>query len=197
MFPGDPVSSSFDYTSLTSTAFPTSHSTTAETIDWTALGCLPGSSAAEQELGLVAHPANSLESQSQVSFPSVGSPDTPFDHINSNTNHSHHPTPLITTNSPPTSTAKPTTRPLMPSVSATTTFPTPSRSTSPKDAPSRVSKRELNTMAARRYRQRRLDRVSQLEEELEAVKRERDELRMRVSKLEGETDALRGMLKEK
>jgi cell division protein FtsB len=52
-------------------------------------------------------------------------------------------------------------------------------------------------MAARRYRQRRLDRMTQLEEELEAVKRERDELKMRVSKLEGETDALRSMLKEK
>ncbi len=84
--------------------------------------------------------------------------------------------------------------------SATSTLPTPSpasRESSPKENPSRISKRQLNTMAARRYRQRRLDRMTQLEEELEAVKRERDELKMRVSKLEGETEALRSMVKEK
>lgn len=68
---------------------------------------------------------------------------------------------------------------------------------SPKESSNRVSKRQLNTMAARRYRQRRVDRMNQLEAELEQVKRERDELKMRVSKLEGETDALRGLLKTK
>ena len=54
--------------------------------------------------------------------------------------------------------------------------------------PSRVEKRESNTLAARRYRQRRVDQVNNLEVELEKVKQERDELRIRVSKLEGETD---------
>lgn len=65
-----------------------------------------------------------------------------------------------------------------------------------KETPNRVSKRQLNTLAARRYRQRRVDRMNELEAELEKVKRERDELKMRVSKLEGETEALRGLLKK-
>ncbi|EAW24467.1 bZIP transcription factor JlbA/IDI-4 [Aspergillus fischeri NRRL 181] len=66
----------------------------------------------------------------------------------------------------------------------------------PKEPPNRVSKRQLNTLAARRYRQRRVNRMNELEAELEKVKRERDELKMRVSKLEGETEALRGLLKK-
>ncbi|KAL3476287.1 hypothetical protein BJX99DRAFT_228232 [Aspergillus californicus] len=58
----------------------------------------------------------------------------------------------------------------------------------------RATKRKLNTLAARRYRQRRVDRTRELEAELDAVKQERDVLRMRVSKLEGETNALNGLL---
>ncbi|KAJ5102069.1 hypothetical protein NUU61_004291 [Penicillium alfredii] len=63
--------------------------------------------------------------------------------------------------------------------------------------PSRVEKRRLNTLAARRCRQRRVDRMQKLEDELEEIRRERDELRLRVSKLEGETDALKGLLSQK
>lgn len=59
---------------------------------------------------------------------------------------------------------------------------------------SRIEKRRLNTLAARRCRQRRLDRMKGLEAELESVRRERDELRLRVSKLEGETEALKTLL---
>ncbi|KAJ6113557.1 hypothetical protein N7523_006874 [Penicillium sp. IBT 18751x] len=62
---------------------------------------------------------------------------------------------------------------------------------------SRVEKRRLNTLAARRCRQRRLDRVKSLEDELEAMRKERDELRLRCSKLEGETEALKGLLTRK
>lgn len=58
--------------------------------------------------------------------------------------------------------------------------------------PFHIEKRQSNTLAARRYRQRRVDQLKNLEAELEIVKRERDELRIRVSKLEGETEALRG-----
>jgi cell division protein FtsB len=71
-----------------------------------------------------------------------------------------------------------------------------SKGNPPKETPNRVSKRQLNTLAARRYRQRRVDRMNELEAELEKVKQERDELKMRVSKLEGETEALRGLLKK-
>lgn len=61
-------------------------------------------------------------------------------------------------------------------------------------ASSRVEKRRLNTLAARRCRQRRADRMKSLEDELERVRKERDELRLRVSKMEGETEALKGLL---
>ncbi|KAI3300297.1 hypothetical protein DTO002I6_1020 [Penicillium roqueforti] len=59
---------------------------------------------------------------------------------------------------------------------------------------SRVEKRKLNTLAARRCRQRRVDRMKELEAELEKVRKERDDWRLRCSKLEGETDALKGLL---
>lgn len=62
---------------------------------------------------------------------------------------------------------------------------------------SRVEKRRLNTLAARRCRQRRVDRMKSLEAELESVRRERDELKLRVSKLEGETEALKTLLSRK
>lgn len=70
-------------------------------------------------------------------------------------------------------------------------------STSSKPKPSRIEKRESNTLAARRYRQRRVDQMKNLEMELEKIKRERDELRIRVSKLEGETEALRSLVPRK
>ena len=56
-------------------------------------------------------------------------------------------------------------------------------------------KRQLNTQAARRYRQKKLDKMDSLEAELRLVQRERDELRVQVAKLQGETEALRGILK--
>ncbi|GKZ31441.1 hypothetical protein AbraIFM66950_012051 [Aspergillus brasiliensis] len=84
--------------------------------------------------------------------------------------------------------------PPMPSVSSSASSRA-AAAAPPKEAPNRVKKRELNTLAARRYRQRRVDRMNQLEEELAAIKRERDELKMRVSKLEGETEALRSMVR--
>ncbi len=59
---------------------------------------------------------------------------------------------------------------------------------------SRIEKRKLNTLSARRYRQRRLDRMSELEAELRETRRERDQLKLRVAKLEGETEVLREML---
>lgn len=62
---------------------------------------------------------------------------------------------------------------------------------------SRVEKRRLNTLAARRCRQRRVDQMKTMEEELEKIKKERDELRLKVSKLEGETEALKGLLSRK
>ncbi|KAJ5770390.1 uncharacterized protein N7511_002441 [Penicillium nucicola] len=81
-----------------------------------------------------------------------------------------------------------------------TTFPSPATSQGddilgPTGA--RVEKRRLNTLAARRCRQRRVDRMKDLEAELEKIRQERDDLRLKCSKLEGETDALKGLLSRK
>ncbi|KAJ5558908.1 hypothetical protein N7461_002880 [Penicillium sp. DV-2018c] len=82
-----------------------------------------------------------------------------------------------------------------------TSFPSPATSNGDdvlgRVDSSRVEKRKLNTLAARRCRQRRVDRMKELEDELEKVRKERDELRLRCSKLEGETDALKGLLTRK
>lgn len=62
---------------------------------------------------------------------------------------------------------------------------------------SRVQKRKLNTLAARRCRQRRVDRMKELEDELAQVRKERDDWRLQCSKLEGETNALKSLLSRK
>lgn len=59
---------------------------------------------------------------------------------------------------------------------------------------SRVEKRRANTMAARRYRQKRVDQMSTLESELKDVKTERDDLKVRCARLEGEVETLRALL---
>lgn len=68
-----------------------------------------------------------------------------------------------------------------------------SRSRSPVSR-SRVEKRQANTLAARRYRQKRVSHVNELEAALEAIKAERDSLRVRVGELEGETRVLKGLV---
>lgn len=67
----------------------------------------------------------------------------------------------------------------------------------PRESTRRVAKRQMNTLAARRYRKRRLDRINELEAEVEIVKRERDEWRVKASKLEGEASALKSLLESK
>jgi hypothetical protein len=81
--------------------------------------------------------------------------------------------------------------------------PSPRASVSPQstsskgDHPNRVEKRTRNTLAARRYRQKRVDQVSHLESALKETESERDDLKVRVARLEGELEALRGLLKSK
>lgn len=58
-------------------------------------------------------------------------------------------------------------------------------------APTGIKKRTLNTLAARRYRQRRTDQVAGLEIALKETEAERDALKNRVARLEGELDVLR------
>jgi hypothetical protein len=59
----------------------------------------------------------------------------------------------------------------------------------------RVEKRKANTLAARRYRQKRVDQMSSLEGELKDVKSERDDLKVRCARLEGEVETLRALLR--
>lgn len=63
--------------------------------------------------------------------------------------------------------------------------------------PDVVVKRQRNTIAARKYRQKRLDRIQELEDALKAVTGERDELKLRLARQEAETAALREMMQMK
>jgi hypothetical protein len=58
-------------------------------------------------------------------------------------------------------------------------------------------KRQRNTLAARRYRQKRLDRISDLESALSTVSGERDDLKLQLARREAEVAALREMLAAK
>lgn len=58
----------------------------------------------------------------------------------------------------------------------------------------RVQKRQRNTEAARRYRQRKVDKVSELEEALQLMTMERDDLRLRLARSEAETGVLRSLV---
>lgn len=58
-------------------------------------------------------------------------------------------------------------------------------------------KRQRNTLAARKYRQKRLDRISELENALEDMTGERDALKLQLARREAEVEALREMLGRK
>ncbi|KAJ4402032.1 hypothetical protein N0V91_007537 [Didymella pomorum] len=72
---------------------------------------------------------------------------------------------------------------------------TSTKSSPPTEPPSKIEKRKANTLAARRYRQKRVDQMSGLEAELKEVKADRDEWKVRCAKLEGEVEALRALLR--
>ncbi|KAI8292315.1 hypothetical protein K4K60_007915 [Colletotrichum sp. SAR11_57] len=57
-----------------------------------------------------------------------------------------------------------------------------------------ATKRQRNTMAARKYRQKGRDRIAELEAALKNVEEERDQLRLKLVRKEAEVDALREML---
>ncbi|KAH9896175.1 hypothetical protein F4778DRAFT_783456 [Xylariomycetidae sp. FL2044] len=71
---------------------------------------------------------------------------------------------------------------------------TPSSRRSPPVDPLTALKRQRNNVAARKYRQKRIDRITELESELKGVKQERDDLRLRLARQEAEAAALRSML---
>ncbi|KAK4180507.1 b-ZIP transcription factor IDI-4, partial [Triangularia setosa] len=55
-------------------------------------------------------------------------------------------------------------------------------------------KRARNNLAAKRYRQKKVDRIEELENEVDEVKKERDDLRVELARREAEVKALREML---
>ncbi|KAL2157849.1 hypothetical protein VTH06DRAFT_4902 [Thermothelomyces fergusii] len=66
----------------------------------------------------------------------------------------------------------------------------------PEDVdPEILDRRYRNNLAAKRYRQKKIDRIEQLEKEVSDLKQERDELRIRLVRQEAEVAALREMLK--
>jgi predicted RNase H-like nuclease (RuvC/YqgF family) len=86
-----------------------------------------------------------------------------------------------------------------PIATTTTTATTLSASLSPAgeedpDDPDIVLRRQRNNLAAKRYRQKKIDRIDELEKEVEQVKQERDELKIRLARQEAEVAALREML---
>ena len=81
--------------------------------------------------------------------------------------------------------------------SPNTRISTSTKSSPPAEPPTKVEKRRDNTLAARRYRQKRVDQMSGLEAELKEAKAERDEWKVRCAKLEGEVEALRALLRSK
>lgn len=58
-------------------------------------------------------------------------------------------------------------------------------------------RRHRNTMAARKYRQKRLDQIADLERALSDVTNERDDLKLKLARREAEVDALREILGKK
>lgn len=61
----------------------------------------------------------------------------------------------------------------------------------------KATKRQRNTMAARKYRQKRLDLISDLEKALEEMTAERNELKLQLARKDAEAGALREMLAKK
>ncbi|KAK4247622.1 hypothetical protein C7999DRAFT_41054 [Corynascus novoguineensis] len=63
--------------------------------------------------------------------------------------------------------------------------------------PEILDRRHRNNLAAKRYRQKKIDRIEELEREVKEVKQERDDLRIQLARQEAEVAALREMLKMK
>ncbi|KAK3500494.1 glycosyl hydrolase family 3 N terminal domain-containing protein [Neurospora crassa] len=55
-------------------------------------------------------------------------------------------------------------------------------------------KRQRNNIAAKKYRQKKIDRIQELEEEVDQIKKEREELRLMLAKRDAEVGMLREML---
>ncbi|KAK4157422.1 hypothetical protein C8A00DRAFT_29709 [Chaetomidium leptoderma] len=81
--------------------------------------------------------------------------------------------------------------------SAAPSSTTPATSSADDDDAEAVSRRYRNNIAAKRYRQKKIDRIEELEDVVKNVTQERDDLRIRLARQEAEVAALREMLKMK
>lgn len=68
------------------------------------------------------------------------------------------------------------------------------RSKNAKVSPDLVRKRERNNVAARKYRQKRIDRITELEEQLAAMQKERDDLKVALARKDSENSTLRELI---
>ena len=62
------------------------------------------------------------------------------------------------------------------------------------DSEAKKVRRQRNSAAARKYRQRRLDRIEELEQALRETQTERDELKVQVARWKGKAEALQVMM---
>ncbi|MCJ1455008.1 hypothetical protein MMC28_005362 [Mycoblastus sanguinarius] len=88
-----------------------------------------------------------------------------------------------------------TTNNLTPPSQAAAEFYPAQKSNSTPSTDSRVRQRNFNTLAARRYRQRRTDETHNLAAQLKETQAERDGLKVLVARLEGELEVLRQILR--
>ncbi|TID27572.1 Cross-pathway control protein 1 [Venturia nashicola] len=58
----------------------------------------------------------------------------------------------------------------------------------------RIEKRQRNNVAARKYRQKRIDRIEELEAALSRMTKERDDLRIKAARSDAEIQLLKDML---
>ncbi|KAF2475649.1 uncharacterized protein BDR25DRAFT_87449, partial [Lindgomyces ingoldianus] len=199
----DPSSVSFSTSSLsmTDTLLDTSPESFFQTTDWSAPSC-------SQSVGLTSFPIHDEAGPGviggvQSSHPFVPSYAAP-NHLSTTpigVGNLYNPGSIQFTgkddphNSGP-SPASPETRNSSSSEGSSSTpkLSTRPRVTQPIDS-ARVEKRRQNTLAARRYRQKRVDQMTSLESALKETQSERDALKVRVARLEGEVETLRHLLR--
>jgi len=143
----------------------------------------------------------------------MGHPSQMHVNINSGNEYLHHPeSPSINrhspshhsfntasnSNSPQNFIVSPSLQGSIPTGTSPRASVSPESSSSKTDNPSsRIEKRTRNTLAARRYRQKRVDQVSSLESALKKSESEKEDLKVRVARLEGELEAMKNLMKSK
>ncbi|KAF9768090.1 hypothetical protein IL306_014644 [Fusarium sp. DS 682] len=113
------------------------------------------------------------------------------------TSNTPHPSTTTSNKSPSSNIPGTSTFSLHPSPSSSSSSSRKRKSSPENDDSAITLKRQRNTLAARKYRQKRLDRISELEEALAAMTNERDDMRLQLARREAEVDALREMLGKK